>query len=86
MQIALIADAFPPLRTSGAVQLRDLSREFLNQGHEITVILPSAEIEHSWLLEDINGVRVLRLRAPKTKDVGYIRRTFAELAIRFANW
>jgi len=83
MQIALIADAFPPLRTSSAVQLRDLSREFLNQGHEITVILPSAEIEHSWLLEDINGIRVLRLRAPQTKDVGYIRRTFAEFFMPF---
>jgi len=83
MQIVLIADAFPPLRTSGAVQLRDLSREFLNQGHEITVILPSAEIEHSWLLEDIEGVRVLRLRSPKTKDVNYIRRTFAEFFMPF---
>ena len=83
MRVVLIADAFPPLRTSGAVQLRDLSREFLNQGHEITVILPSAEIEHSWLLEDVNGVRVLRLRTPKIKDVGYIRRTFAEFFMPF---
>ena len=83
MRIALIADAFPPLRTSGAVQLRDLSREFLNQGQEITVILPSAEIEHAWLLEDMEGVRVLRLRAPKTKDVNYIRRTFAEFFMPF---
>jgi glycosyltransferase involved in cell wall biosynthesis len=83
MRVALIADAFPPLRTSGAVQLRDLSREFLNQGHEITVILPSAEIEHSWLLEDIEGVRVLRLRSPKTKDVNYIWRTFAEFFMPF---
>jgi glycosyltransferase involved in cell wall biosynthesis len=83
MRIALIADAFPPLRTSGAVQLRDLSREFVNQSHEITVILPSAEIEHSWLLEEIENVRVLRLRAPKTKDVNYIRRTFAEFLMPF---
>ncbi len=83
MQIALIADAFPPLRTSGAVQLRDLSREFRNQGHEITVILPSSEIEHSWLLEGIENVQVLRLRAPKTKDVNYIRRTFAEFFMPF---
>jgi glycosyltransferase involved in cell wall biosynthesis len=83
MRIVLIADAFPPSRTSGAVQLRDLSHEFLNQGHEITVILPSSEIEHPWLLEDINGVRALRLRAPKTKDIGYIRRTFAEFFMPF---
>ena len=42
MQIALIADTFPPLRTSGAVQLRDLSREFVRQGHALTVLLPAA--------------------------------------------
>jgi glycosyltransferase involved in cell wall biosynthesis len=83
MRVVLIADVFPPLRTSGAVQLRDLSREFLNQGHEITVILPSAEIEHSWLLENMENVRVLRLRAPKTKDVNYVRRTFAEFFMPF---
>jgi hypothetical protein len=44
MRIALIADTFPPLRTSGAVQLRDLSREFVRQGHQLTVLLPSSEI------------------------------------------
>ena len=42
MRIALIADTFPPLRTSGAVQLRDLCREFVRQGHAVTVMLPSA--------------------------------------------
>jgi glycosyltransferase involved in cell wall biosynthesis len=86
MRVALIADAFPPLRTSGAVQVRDLSREFRNQGHEITVILPSAKIEHSWLLEDMEGVRVLRVRAPKTKDVNYIRRTLGEFFMPFFMW
>ena len=40
MRVALIADTFPPLRTSGAVQLRDLAREFVRQGHELTVMLP----------------------------------------------
>ena len=83
MRVVLIADAFPPLCTSGAVQLRDLSREFLSQGHEITVILPSPEIEHSWLLEDMEDVRVLRLRAPKTKNVNYIRRAFGEFFMPF---
>ena len=83
MRLVLIADAFPPLRTSGAVQLRDLSREFVNQGHEITVIIPSAELEYSWLLENMEGVRVLRLRAPKIKDVNYIRRTFGEFFMPF---
>ena len=32
MKLALVADTFPPLRTSGAVQLRDLAREFAAGG------------------------------------------------------
>lgn len=84
MRIALIADTFPPLRTSGAVQLRDLSREFARQGHALTVLLPSADIEQPWREESFDGIQVLRLRAPKTKDIGYARRTLAELAMPYA--
>lgn len=83
MKIVLIADTFPPLRTSGAVQLRDLSREFINQGHELTVLLPSASIETPWQIEDMDGVRVLRLKSFRTKDINYIRRTFGEILMPF---
>lgn len=84
LRIALIADTFPPLRTSGAVQLRDLSREFVRQGHDLTVMLPSAEIDQPWQIEDLDGVRVVRLRAPKTKDIDYIRRTIGEFLMPFS--
>ncbi len=84
MRIALIADTFPPFRTSGAVQLRDLSREFVRQGHALTVMLPSSDLSTPWLIEDFNGVQVLRLRAPKTKDINYVRRTINEFLMPFA--
>ncbi len=84
MRIALIADTFPPLRTSGAVQLRDLSREFARQGHALTVLLPTAGLSAPWLLENFDGVQVLRLAAPQTKDIGYVRRTLNELLMSFA--
>ena len=84
MQIALIADTFPPLRTSGAVQLRDLSREFVRQGHALTVLLPAADLQQPWSMEDFDGARVLRLKAPKTKDIGYVRRTIGEFLMPFA--
>ncbi len=84
MRIALIADAFPPLRTSGAVQLRDLSREFARQGHGLTVFLPSPDQVASWSLEDVDGVQLLRLKAPRIKEVGYVRRTLGEFAMPFA--
>lgn len=84
MRLALIADTFPPLRTSGAVQLRDLSREFVRQGHELTVMLPTASLNRPWQLDTYDGAQILRLRAPETKNVGYVRRTLAELAMPFA--
>ena len=84
MRFALIADTFPPLRTSGAVQLRDLSREFVRQGHALTVLLPSSVQQEPWRLEEFGGAQILRLKAPKTKDVGYVRRTWGELVMPFA--
>jgi len=72
------------MRSSGAVQLRDLSQELVRQGHFPTVMIPSADLELSWLLEEMNGVQVLRLKAPRTKDIGYVRRTIHEFLMPFA--
>lgn len=83
MRIAIIADTFPPLRTSGAVQLRDLSREFVRQGHAVSVLLPETNQDENWRLEEIEGLQILRLKSPRSKDIGYIRRTLAELAMPF---
>ena len=84
MRIALIADTFPPLCSSGSVQLRDLSREFARQGHALTVLLPSPDQNEPWTLEEIDGVQVLRLAAPRTKDIGYVWRALGEFAMPFA--
>jgi glycosyltransferase involved in cell wall biosynthesis len=84
MRIALIADVFPPLRSSGAIQLRDLSHELVRQGHHLTVMIPASDISQPWLLEKLGGVEVLRLKAPRTKDMGYARRTIGEFLMPFA--
>lgn len=81
MRIALVADSYPPLRTSGAVQLRDLSQEFRRQGHEVTVLVPAPDLGTHWALEELEGVQVLRLSSMQTKDIGYVRRTLGELLL-----
>ena len=83
-QIALLADTYPPLRTSGAVQLRDLSRAFVDQGYALTMMIPAANLGRPWSLEEVAGVQVLRLRAPRTKDINYVRRTLNEFRLPFA--
>ena len=84
MRLALIADVYPPLRSSGAVQLRDLSIEFAKQGHQITMMVAAPELTSRWKIEMWNGVEVIRLKTPKTKDIGYVRRTIGEFLMPFA--
>jgi glycosyltransferase involved in cell wall biosynthesis len=84
--IAVIADSYYPARTSAATQLKDLAIEFSKQGISTLVIIPDSVLVKAWKLEVLNGVRVLRLRSPKTKDVGYIRRTAAEFFMPYYMW
>lgn len=84
MRIAIVADVYPPLRSSGAVQLRDLSREFARQGHDTTVLVASPELEGLHQIEEADGVTIARLKSPKTKDIGYIRRMAGEFLMPFA--
>lgn len=83
MRIALVADAFPPLRSSGAVQLRDLATEFVRQGHLVTVMVASPELDVGSRLEIMDGVEVLRLRTLPTRGCSYIWRAFAEFLLPF---
>lgn len=84
VRIVLIADAFPPRRSSAAVQIRDLSREFVRQGHSVCVLLPATSQNDNWVLDFVDGAQVLRLKAPQMKDIGYVRRTLAECWMPFA--
>lgn len=84
MRLALISDVFPPLRSSGAVQLRDLSRELVRQGHEVTVMVASPELDKHYRIDDLDGVQVVRLRTPSTKDVNYARRALGEFLMPYA--
>lgn len=85
MKLVIVADTFVPLRTSGAVQLYDLSRELVHQGHDVTVLVPAADLGRAWyLLESLEGVQVCRLRAPRMKDVSYFRRVLAEWLTPYA--
>jgi hypothetical protein len=83
MNLVLIADAYPPMKTSGAVQIRDLVAELVSQGHAITVFLPDSSLKSPWELQEQNEVKILRIKAPKTKDVNYFRRFIGEYLLSF---
>lgn len=83
LRIALITDAYPPMRTSAALQMQHLAQAFVQQGHTPTVIVADSSATSPWCLQCEDGVEVLRLATPRTKDIGYVRRALAECALPF---
>jgi glycosyltransferase involved in cell wall biosynthesis len=86
LRLALVSPHYPPLRTSAAVQMRDLAIELTERGHAATVLVPAEEAASAWRLEQHDGVRVLWLKAPRTRDLDYVRRTVNEARLPFAMW
>jgi len=84
LQIALISTDYPPLRTSAAVQLRDLTQQFAALGHRPVMIVPSLTSDEPWTVERLEGVDILRVAAPPTRAAAHIRRALAEMWLPFA--
>jgi glycosyltransferase involved in cell wall biosynthesis len=82
--IALISTDYPPLRTSAAVQLRDLAQQLAALGHRPVMIVPSQMKGRRWTVERIDGIEVLRVAAPETRAPSFVRRAFAEMWLPFA--
>ncbi|MGB7372138.1 glycosyltransferase family 4 protein [Erythrobacter sp.] len=83
MKLAFVTDAFPPMRSSGAVLMRDLTVEMARRGHEVTVLVPAPRIAKGHAIENADGVRVVRLKTAETRDRAYSVRLAAELAMPF---
>ena len=70
-RIAIIADTYPPLRISGAVQMRDLVREFADQGHHPTVIVPAAGLDRPWRLEHADAALYQAKREGRNRAIAW---------------
>ena len=81
--IVLVADSYPPSRTSAALQLKDLAVEFLRQGIIPTVITSDSGVQGFSELIELDGISVLRLKTPEYKNIGRIRRAIAEILMPF---
>ena len=84
MRVALIADTYPPMRTSGAVLMQHLALEFFRQGHTPIVIVPAPEQSALWSLDSHDGIEVLRVRTLQAKDVNKCQRVLAEWLLPYA--
>ena len=84
MKIVIIVEVLPPHPSSAAVQMYDLAEELVNQNFEVTILATSPDIRENYKIKSSNGIQIIYLKTPKTKDINYIRRFFAELYMPFA--
>jgi glycosyltransferase involved in cell wall biosynthesis len=63
--------------------MRDLAVEMCRAGYSTVCILPTVDLSEEWTTETEDGVILLRIQAPKTRDIGYVRRTLMELSLPF---
>lgn len=78
MRLIIIADAFPPMRTSAAVHMHELALELIRQGHEVTAITPTAQDRIPLKIDNLNGYRLVSVSTPIIRNVSHVRRAVAE--------
>jgi len=86
VNVLIVTDTYPPLRTSGAQQIYDLGQAFIQEHHQVTIVTPEPNQTQSIDIQTQEGVQVVRVKCFQTKDVNYFRRTFAELINPFVIW
>lgn len=81
MNLILIADIYAPATISAAQQLRDFAEGMAARPDDTVVVLVPAIDAKLPAYEAIGNLHMIRAACLKTKDVGYLRRVFAELLL-----
>ncbi len=84
MRILIITENYPPETNAPAARISERNRFWLAQGHQVTVItqapnFPTGKVfegyENRWYhVEDMNGVRVVRVKTYVAPNEGFARR------------
>ncbi|MSO20745.1 MAG: glycosyltransferase WbuB [Acidobacteria bacterium] len=86
MKILLLVDCYFPKISAGAKLIHDLAAEFVQQGHEVTILTPLETISVSFEIEIKDRVRVARVRTGKIKGARRLFRAFQEFRLSWNIW
>ncbi len=81
MKVCLISIHFFPMKTSCAVLMTDLAREFATNGHEVTVITPTSDIMKKTSFNKHEDFSVFKFRSLKIVDINFIKRAINEFLL-----
>jgi len=86
MRLLLVVDVFAPVRTSAAVQMRDLAATLIRLEHECVVVTPDEKLPQLFALQSENSIPVLRIRAGPLKRINLMRRAINEMRLSGRMW
>ena len=87
MKLLLIVDDYLPGSIKVAAKMmHDLALELIAQGNEVTVCTPDVTLNEPFVIEDYEGVRVLRFRSGVIKNVSKVKRAINETLMSFRAW
>lgn len=88
MHFAFIIDDYLPESTRvGSKMLHELALDFIDKGHEVTVITPSVNLQPKKLdVIQLDGVNIWRFANGPVKNVGKVKRAVNETLMSFNAW
>ncbi len=87
MKICLIVDDYMPHSIKVAAKMmHELACEFVAQGHSVTVVTPSAQLDKTYEISTLDGVVVCRFKNGEIKNVGKIKRAINETLLSHRAW
>lgn len=84
--LLLVDDYFPNSIKVAAVMMHELAKELQIQGHVVTVCTPDVTLSQKFLIDEYDGVRVLRFKLGAIKNVSKIKRAINETLLSYVAW
>lgn len=81
MNIVLLVDDYLPSTKSAPLMIQQLGLAFLRQGHSVTILAPSGDFMSGTRETNEDGLRVIRFRSGRLKNVRKLRRTINEIML-----
>tara|TARA_A100001015_G_scaffold272276_1_gene326715 strand:+ start:8103 stop:9290 length:1188 start_codon:yes stop_codon:yes gene_type:complete len=78
MKIAILCDAFPPFKSSAAIQMGDLAKGFAQKNYDTNVFIPDSTIRETSNFSNFEGIKIIRIKSPVLKNISFLKRAFNE--------
>ncbi|TGK78608.1 glycosyltransferase WbuB [Leptospira noumeaensis] len=63
--------------------MHELALEFLHSGYDVTVVTPDPDRKESYIIDDLDGIKILRFRSGRIKNVSKPIRLINEILLSF---